>query len=43
MLWFDVGKETYTTGARDCHSAGRLWFDVGKETYTTIYRKGLEV
>ena len=36
MLWFDVGKETYTTSVRFTTINEQLWFDVGKETYTTI-------
>ena len=34
-MWFDVGKETYTTTRTPEHPNTRLWFDVGKETYTT--------
>ena len=35
-LWFDVGKETYTTTAKFKAICTTLWFDVGKETYTTL-------
>ena len=35
-LWFDVGKETYTTYYGLEGLDEELWFDVGKETYTTI-------
>lgn len=35
MLWFDVGKETYTTRKQRESRVHRLWFDVGKETQIT--------
>ena len=35
QLWFDVGKETYTTTIIFRSTDFKLWFDVGKETYTT--------
>ena len=34
-LWFDVGKERYTTQGRHHDRPRQLWFDVGKERYTT--------
>ena len=34
-LWFDVGKEQYTTQAAQHTCSPSLWFDVGKEQYTT--------
>ena len=37
QLWFDVGKETYTTQAGYMLIQKSLWFDVGKETYTTNF------
>ncbi len=38
-LWFDVGKERYTTMRMIDESYPELWFDVGKERYTTLYKK----
>ena len=35
MLWFDVGKERYTTVNDRFANPAMLWFDVGKERYTT--------
>ena len=38
LLWFDVGKQTYTTYHRRVLIFTTLWFDVGKQTYTTVDR-----
>ena len=36
-LWFDVGKERYTTFMVTLQLVLALWFDVGKERYTTLH------